>query len=133
MIIQPICDKKTPLLSNQCSFQSPGSEVAMSDLKEGGGRGRGTKRKLEDKAPGGKKSKGELSTPPLPSNGYPKVFKSVESTDIFDKPVIKTTCIYPTQEHPFNRDGYRYVLAEPDPHAPFRQEFDESLEMAGKH
>lgn len=39
----------------------------------------------------------------------------------------------PTQEHPFNRDGYRYVLAEPDPHAPFRQEFDESLEMAGKH
>ena len=94
MIIQPICDKKTPLLSNQCSFQSQGSEVAMSDLKEGGGRGRGTKRKLEDKAPGGKKSKGELSTPPLPSNGYPKVFKSVESTDIFDKPVIKTTCIY---------------------------------------
>ena len=78
----------------------------MSEAKEGG-RGRGTKRKLEDKAPGGKKSKGELSTPPLPSNGYPK-------------------------EHPFNRDGYRYVLAEPDPHAPFRQEFDESLEMAGK-
>ena len=23
------------------------------------------------------------------------------------------------------------MLAEPDPHAPFRQEFDESLEMAG--
>lgn len=21
-------------------------------------------------------------------------------------------------EHPFNKDGYRYVLAEPDPHAP---------------
>ena len=37
------------------------------------GIGRGTKRKLEEKAPGGKKSKGELSTPPLPSNGYPKV------------------------------------------------------------
>ena len=48
----------------------------MSDLKEGGGRGRGTKRKLEDKAPGGKKSKGELSTPPLPSNGYPKVHRN---------------------------------------------------------
>ena len=45
----------------------------MSDLKEAGGRGRGTKRKLEEKVPGGKKSKGELSTPPLPSNGYPKV------------------------------------------------------------
>ena len=25
------------------------------------------------------------------------------------------------------------MLAEPDPHAPFRQEFDESLEMAGAH
>lgn len=79
----------------------------MSEFKDSGGRGRGTKRKLENNAPGGKKSRGELSTPPLPSNGYPK-------------------------EHPFNRDGYRYILAEPDPHAPFRQEFDESVEMAGK-
>ncbi len=25
------------------------------------------------------------------------------------------------REHPFNRDGYRYILAEADPHAPFRQ------------
>lgn len=38
---------------------------------------------------------------------------------------------YPT-EHPFNRDGYRYFLAEPDLHAPFRQEFDESNDTAGK-
>ncbi|XP_022825231.1 set1/Ash2 histone methyltransferase complex subunit ASH2 isoform X2 [Spodoptera litura] len=38
---------------------------------------------------------------------------------------------YPT-EHPFNKDGYRYILAEPDPHAPFRQEFDESNEWSGK-
>lgn len=35
-------------------------------------------------------------------------------------------------EHPFNKDGYRYILAEPDPHAPFRQEFDESSDCAGK-
>ncbi|KAG1676274.1 Set1/Ash2 histone methyltransferase complex subunit ASH2 [Nymphon striatum] len=35
-------------------------------------------------------------------------------------------------EHPFNKDGYRYILAEPDPHAPYRQEFDESLDWAGK-
>lgn len=35
-------------------------------------------------------------------------------------------------EHPFNKDGYRYILAEPDPHAPFRQEFDESADCAGK-
>lgn len=45
--------------------------------------------------------------PKLPPNGYPL-------------------------EHPFNKDGYRYILAEPDPHAPFRQEFDESQDWAGK-
>ena len=64
---QPICDIKTP------NIKPVFIPEVMSDLKEGGGRGRGTKRKLEEKAPGGKKSKGELSTPPLPSNGYPKV------------------------------------------------------------
>lgn len=35
-------------------------------------------------------------------------------------------------EHPFNKDGYRYILAEPDPHAPFRQEYDENPDWAGK-
>lgn len=38
---------------------------------------------------------------------------------------------YPT-EHPFNKDGYRYILAEPDPHAPNRQAYDDSIEWAGK-
>ena len=42
-----------------------------------------------------------------------------------------TPSSYPT-EHPFNKDGYRYVLAEPDPHAPNRQAFDEGIEFAGK-
>lgn len=51
--------------------------------------------------------KGELSTPSLGTHQFPK-------------------------EHPFNRDGYRYILAEADPHAPFRQEFDESVDLAGK-
>ncbi|KAK6185121.1 hypothetical protein SNE40_007425 [Patella caerulea] len=35
-------------------------------------------------------------------------------------------------EHPFNKDGYRYILAESDPHAPNRQAFDDSQEWAGK-
>lgn len=34
--------------------------------------------------------------PKLPPNGYPL-------------------------EHPFNKDGFRYLLAEPDPHAPYKQ------------
>jgi len=43
----------------------------------------------------------------------------------------KSPNMYPT-EHPFNKDGYRYFLAEPDPHAPNRTEFEESAEWAGK-
>ncbi|ELU02273.1 hypothetical protein CAPTEDRAFT_182172 [Capitella teleta] len=35
-------------------------------------------------------------------------------------------------EHPFNKDGYRYILAEPDVHAPNWQAFDDSIEWAGK-
>jgi Set1/Ash2 histone methyltransferase complex subunit ASH2 len=40
-------------------------------------------------------------------------------------------CGYPS-EHPFNKDGYRYHLAEPDDHAPNWLAFDESVEWAGK-
>ena len=64
-------------------------------------KGRSTKRKLPggDQGPGaGKKGRGggEVAAPKLPAHGYPL-------------------------EHPYNKDGYRYILAEPDPHAPFRQ------------
>ncbi|KAL5284524.1 ASH2L family protein [Megaselia abdita] len=73
---------------------------------------RNTKRKLgvgSESGPIGKKGRtnSELSNIKLPPSGYPL-------------------------EHPFNKDGYRYILAEPDPHAPFRQEFDESSDWAGK-
>jgi len=72
------------------------------------GRGRGAKRKVEQNTSStSKKSRGELQTPSLGPNAFPK-------------------------EHLFNRDGYRYILAEADVHAPFRQEFDESADMAGK-
>ena len=38
---------------------------------------------------------------------------------------------YPT-DHPFNKDGYRYYLVEPDPHSPLRQKFEETEFWAGK-
>ncbi|GBP93538.1 hypothetical protein EVAR_29556_1 [Eumeta japonica] len=60
-----------------------------------------------DAAPAKKGRAAEPGALKLPSHGYPA-------------------------EHPFNKDGYRYILAEPDPHAPFRQEFDESNEWSGK-
>ncbi|RWS12432.1 set1/Ash2 histone methyltransferase complex subunit ASH2-like protein [Dinothrombium tinctorium] len=73
--------------------------------------GRGTKRKVvgavDADGVSSKKPKSDLVMPKLPANGYPT-------------------------EHPFNKDGFQYILAEPDPHAPFRQEFDESQDWAGK-
>ncbi|XP_017774283.1 PREDICTED: set1/Ash2 histone methyltransferase complex subunit ASH2 isoform X1 [Nicrophorus vespilloides] len=74
-----------------------------------GVKNRNTKRKFPGDVGGvGKKGRNaDLNTPKLPSHGYPL-------------------------DHPFNKDGYRYLLAEPDPHAPFRQEFDESSDWAGK-
>ena len=57
------------------------------------GKGRGAKRKMPENAAGSKKSRGDMPAPKL--HGYPV-------------------------DHPFNKDGYRYILAEPDPHAPFR-------------
>ncbi|KAG8441202.1 hypothetical protein GDO86_006810 [Hymenochirus boettgeri] len=69
-----------------------GSAAASSSAK-----GRGAKRKQQD---GGSTSTAKrtrsdplFSSQRLPPHGYPL-------------------------EHPFNKDGYRYILAEPDPHAP---------------
>jgi len=97
-------------------------------------RGRGYKRRVPDQFGGNlRKTRNDLGTPKLPAHGYPL-------------------------DHPFNKDGYRYILAEPDPHAPFRfviprfvatclfgllninlififncrQEYDESSDWAGK-
>lgn len=72
-------------------------------------KGRQNKRRLPgDSGPVNKKGRNaDLGMQKLPSHGYPL-------------------------EHPYNKDGYRYILAEPDPHAPFRQEFDESSDWAGK-
>ncbi|XP_054165942.1 set1/Ash2 histone methyltransferase complex subunit ASH2-like [Oppia nitens] len=71
-----------------------------------------TRNKLKNKRsradpPQERRPKSELATPKLPPNGFPAEF-------------------------PYNKDGYRYVLAEPDPHGPFRQEFEESQDLAGK-
>lgn len=81
----------------------------LASLSKGG---RHNKRKFpgSDAGPTGKKGRpaSDMSANiKLPAHGYPL-------------------------EHPFNKDGYRYILAEPDPHAPFRQEFDESADWAGK-
>jgi Set1/Ash2 histone methyltransferase complex subunit ASH2 len=40
------------------------------------------------------------------------------------------TC-YPI-DHPYNKDGYRYHLVEPDAHSPMRQKFEETDNYAGK-
>uniref|UniRef100_A0A4W6F1D7 Set1/Ash2 histone methyltransferase complex subunit ASH2 n=1 Tax=Lates calcarifer TaxID=8187 RepID=A0A4W6F1D7_LATCA len=69
-------------------------------LAPGPGKGRGAKRKQQQQQEGTaagatKRTRSDplFSAQRLPPHGYPL-------------------------EHPFNKDGYRYILAEPDPHAP---------------
>ncbi|KAK7823019.1 hypothetical protein U0070_025836 [Myodes glareolus] len=83
--------------------QKQSSAVSASGSLNGGiaagssGKGRGAKRKQQDGGTTGttKKARSDplFSAQRLPPHGYPL-------------------------EHPFNKDGYRYILAEPDPHAP---------------
>ncbi|KAI3383213.1 hypothetical protein SNEBB_006824 [Seison nebaliae] len=39
---------------------------------------------------------------------------------------------YPLLDHPFNRENYRYLLAEPDPFSPIRSNWGSTPEYAGK-
>lgn len=70
-------------------------------------KNRNAKRKLPgDFGAVGKKGRQlDMGIPKLPSHGYPL-------------------------EHPFNKDGYRYLLAEPDPHAPFRQVSKKQIDLS---
>ncbi|XP_038641186.1 set1/Ash2 histone methyltransferase complex subunit ASH2 isoform X3 [Scyliorhinus canicula] len=74
---------------------TPGSNLNGGNVG-GSGKGRGAKRK-QDGTSGGtaKRTRSDplFAAQRLPPHGYPL-------------------------EHPFNKDGYRYILAEPDPHAP---------------
>ncbi|XP_027227243.1 set1/Ash2 histone methyltransferase complex subunit ASH2 isoform X1 [Penaeus vannamei] len=91
-----------PIADTPGGWRSP---LSGSSQQQTSVKGRGAKRKMPDTTAGNKKARGDMPAPKL--HGYPV-------------------------DHPFNRDGYRYILAEPDPHAPFRQEFDESSDWAGK-
>ena len=79
--------------------QKINSDSSSSEGNFVGTKEQSSKRKFFDGQMSGtdKKVKSYLVMPKLPPNGYPL-------------------------EHPFNKDGYRYILAEPDPHAPYRQE-----------
>lgn len=70
---------------------------------------RGMKKRADNNeaAYSNKRQKSELYVPKLPANGFPAEF-------------------------PFNKDNFRYILAEPDDNAPFRKEFDETQEYCGK-
>lgn len=88
----------------------PPAIAANTATSKAGGRQNKRKFPGSDSGPTGKKGRPNAdlgANVKLPAHGYPL-------------------------EHPFNKDGYRYILAEPDPHAPFRQEFDESSDCAGK-
>jgi len=48
------------------------------------------------------------------------IFRDPLSTSRFQPSCMPT-------DHPFNKDSYRYILVESDPHTPGRQAFDESM------
>ncbi|XP_076054679.1 set1/Ash2 histone methyltransferase complex subunit ash2 isoform X2 [Oratosquilla oratoria] len=96
------------LINKDLTLIRPAVDAPESSCKaptQVSGKGRGAKRKVPDTSAGSKKARSDMPAPKL--HGYPV-------------------------DHPFNKDGYRYILAEPDPHAPYRQEFDESNDWAGK-
>lgn len=71
--------------------------IELLGSSAGNVKSRKTKSKAPDVNISGKKGRNlDVGSVKLPSHGYPL-------------------------DHPFNKDGYRYLLAEPDPHAPFRQ------------
>uniref|UniRef100_A0A8C4DQR5 Ash2 like, histone lysine methyltransferase complex subunit n=1 Tax=Dicentrarchus labrax TaxID=13489 RepID=A0A8C4DQR5_DICLA len=91
---------KFGLLDQSLSISIFHSLPAFGALAPGPGKGRGAKRKQQQQQEGAaagatKRTRSDplFSAQRLPPHGYPL-------------------------EHPFNKDGYRYILAEPDPHAP---------------
>lgn len=94
---------------NYDNFRLPGENGGSNNLRPS----RGMKKKQVGFTANGeqihpnKRFKSELTQPKLPPNGFPAEF-------------------------PFNKDGYRYFLAEPDINGPHRKEFDESIEFGGK-
>ena len=52
------------------------------------------------------------------------VSKKRNANDLAKLEKMIPTC-YPN-ELPFNKDGYRYHLVEPNPHSPLRQKFEET-------
>ncbi|KAK3550188.1 hypothetical protein QTP86_021216 [Hemibagrus guttatus] len=89
------------LLPNAIAIVFSPENINHSGLPPPGtGKGRGAKRKQQQQQDGAtagtaKRTRSDplFSAQRLPPHGYPL-------------------------EHPFNKDGYRYILAEPDPHAP---------------
>ncbi|XP_052070290.1 set1/Ash2 histone methyltransferase complex subunit ASH2-like isoform X1 [Mytilus californianus] len=109
-LIIPDLEKIGPNYDPLKSFQALQPAVKTNIAPEGTGKGRGAKRKapLESSQPGYKLKRSDIGpSTKVAVHGYPL-------------------------EHPYNKDGYRYILAESDPHAPNRQAFDESVDWAGK-
>ncbi|XP_028655647.2 set1/Ash2 histone methyltransferase complex subunit ASH2 isoform X1 [Erpetoichthys calabaricus] len=96
--IGPAYDIQKQSASVNSSGSLNGGSSFTGGLAPGGpGKGRGAKRKQQDSGSQGttKRTRSDplFAAQRLPPHGYPL-------------------------EHPFNKDGYRYILAEPDPHAP---------------
>ncbi|XP_075457330.1 set1/Ash2 histone methyltransferase complex subunit ASH2 isoform X1 [Ascaphus truei] len=88
----------------QSSAVSTGGGLNGSVAASSSAKGRGAKRKQQD---GGSTSTAKRTRSLLVSPSSDPLF-SAQRLPPHGYPL----------EHPFNKDGYRYILAEPDPHAP---------------
>lgn len=94
----------------------------------GGGSGSGASRQNKRKPAGGTGASGDGGGGA--GGGGPAGKKGRPASDVATN--VKLPAHGYPMDHPYNKDGYRYILAEQDPHAPFRKEFDESPDWAGK-
>ncbi|CAH1246916.1 ASH2L [Branchiostoma lanceolatum] len=84
------------------------SQNGMGSLTAAG-KGRGAKRKAVENTQSTTASKRTRGV-------FPGTRHLIPNRDILTS--LKLPPLGFPQEHPFNKDGYRYILAEPDPHAP---------------
>jgi Set1/Ash2 histone methyltransferase complex subunit ASH2 len=105
------------------------------DGSNGGGSSnskRGSKRKVNDSALSssypGSGAYGSSATTGLFSTINKHKHKGTNDISRLEKMV---PLCFPS-DHPFNKDGYRYHLVEPDPHDPLRQKFEQTELWAGK-
>nr|QDF21435.1 set1 Ash2 histone methyltransferase complex subunit ASH2 [Brachionus koreanus] len=125
--IGPFNENFKTMTSSSSSKHALGESTSfINNFQNGSSSGmvkRGSKRKVNDSA-------SQNFSSASSSNQFANSKKRGGPNDLSRLEKMVPTC-FPL-EHPFNKDGYRYYLVEPDPNSPLRQKFEETELWAGK-